>query len=247
MSTKNTKNNEGYKLNEQSDSIYMEQEPDTSFSFNQLFKDAGKQSLKALKWFLIVLLSFGFPNIILFIVSILKYGSRPFGESSLCIIIILLTGLCFTFFALYITYKYLLIDTLSIAYQYLTPLFKKICVKIIDKVISGGNRLTGRHDIEKTLNVGSLMIEVYGKQLPSYVRKSVIFILNRVPFNDFLFNMQDDLKSGRKDSRTLSEMLYLQLDSYIINTFFKGNSMKWMFWFLPLNIIIQVILLIFIK
>lgn len=105
----------------------------------------------------------------------------------------------------------------------------------------------GKRDVEKMLNVGSLMIEVYGKKLPNYLQKSVKFILRRIPFSDFLFNMQDDLKSGRKDSKTLSEMLYIQLDTYIKNVFFKNNSMKWITWFLPLNIIIQIILLIYIK
>lgn len=247
MEIKSTENNEQTRLNEQGNGIYKEQQSDAAFSINQLFTDAGKQSLKALKWFIIVLISFGLPNIIFFILSLFKYGSKPFGESSLCVFGVLLIGLLSTFLALYITYKYLLIDTLSIAYKYLTPLFKKVSVKIIDKVISGGNKLTGKRDIEKMLNVGSLMIEVYGKQLPSYVRKSVTFILNRVPFSDFLFNMQDDLRSGRKDSKTLSEMLYSQLDEYIVNTFFNGNSMKWMLWFLPLNLIIQVLFLVFIK
>ncbi|MBF0575786.1 hypothetical protein [Dysgonomonas sp. GY617] len=247
MDIKNTENNENTKLNELGDGICEEQQSETSFSINQLFKDAGKQSLKALKWFIIVLISFGLPNIIFFILSLFKYGSKPFAESSLCIFGVLLIGLLSIFLSLYITYKYLLIDTLSIAYKYLTPLFKKVCVKIIDKVISGGNKLIGKRDIEKMLNIGSLMIEVYGKQLPSYVRKSVIFILSRVPFSDFLFKMQDDLRSGRKDSKTLSEMLYFQLDEYIVNTFFRGNSMKWMLWFLPLNIIIQVLFIIFIK
>lgn len=247
MNIKDEENNMLPKANEQNNSVCIEQEPDISFSFSQLFKDAGSQSLKALKWFLIVLFSFGILNIIFFIISLLKYGNRPFGGSSLYMLAILFIGLCSTIFALFSTYKYILIDTLGITYKYLTSLFKRICVKIIDKVISGGNRLTGKRDIEKTLNVGSLMIEIYGKQLPNYVKKSVIFILNRIPFSDFLFNMQNDLKSEKKDSKELSEILYIQLDSYINNAFFKKNSMRWMLWLLPLNIIIQTILLIFIK
>lgn len=177
MNIKHTITDENLKINEQNDSISLEQQSEASFSFNQLFKDAGKQSLKALKWFIIVLLSFGFTNIILFIISLLKYGNGPFLESSIYIFLILFIGLFSTALALYMTYKYLLIDTLRIVYKYLTPLFKKICVTIIDEVISGGNLLMGKHDIEKMLNVGSLMIEIYGKQLPNYVKKSVIFIL----------------------------------------------------------------------
>lgn len=247
MDIKNEETNDILKNDTLYESIQPERNNDSSFSFNELIKDAGRQSLKAIKWFIIVLLSFGLPNIIFFIISLFKYSNRALNESSICLFIVLFVGLISTAFALYCTYKYILVDTLHIAYKYLTPLFKRICVKIIDKVISGGNKLMGKRDIEKALNVSSLMIEVYGKKLPGYLLKSVLFIVKRIPFSDFLFNMQDDLKGGGKDSKALSEMLYAQLDVYITNTFFRNNSMKWIVWFLPLNIIIQTILLIYIK
>lgn len=247
MDIKNDDRSSPVKNNIQFGSTESDTVCDSSFSFNELIKDVGRQSLKAIKWFVLVLLAFGLPNIIFLIISLFKYGNKAMNESSFCLFIILFIGLTSTAFALYCTYKYILVDTLNIGYKYLTPLFKKICVKIIEKIISGGNRLMGKRDVEKMLNVGSLMIEVYGKKLPNYLQKSVKFILRRIPFSDFLFNMQDDLKSGRKDSKTLSEMLYIQLDTYIKNVFFKNNSMKWITWFLPLNIIIQIILLIYIK
>lgn len=245
MNIAHEESNDVIKNNIQYENIQNEQNADISFS--GIIKDIGWQSLKAIKWFIIVLITFGLSNIILFIVSLIKYGNRPFGESGFWLLIILFVGLIFTAVAFYCTYKYILIDTLNIAYKYLTPLFKKVCVKIIDKAISGGNKLLGKQDIGSVLNVGSLMVEVYGKKLPKYVRKGVVFILKRVPFSTFLFNMQDELKSEKKDAKALSEKLYFELDSYIINTFLKKNSMRWMFWFLPLNIIIQIGILFYIK
>lgn len=194
MSIKNEEVSNIAKNDIQYDNVQPERNEDASFSLNELMKDAGRQGLKTIKWFIIVLLSFGLPNIIFFIISLLKYGNRALNESSIGLFVILFIGLFSIVFALYCTYKYLLVDTLNIAYKYLTPLFKRICVKIIDKVISGGNKLTGKRDIEKMSNVGSLMIEVYGKKLPNYLQKSVTFILKRIPFSDFLFSMQDDLK-----------------------------------------------------
>lgn len=248
MDVKSGNENMIIKDNIQDDNIQSEiNGRDSSFSFNELIKDAGKQSLKAIKRFIIVLLTFGFSNIVFFIITLFKYGNRALNESSFCLFAVLFVGLISTAFALYCTYKYILVDTLNVAYKYLTPLFKKICVKIIDKVISGGNSLMGKRDIEKSLNIGSLMVEVYGKNLPRYLQKSVKFILKHIPFSTFLLSMQADLRSGRKDNKALSETLYTQLDSYIVDNFFKNNSMKWIIWFLPLNIIVQILLLIYIK
>lgn len=237
---------DGVKSDIQNESLEPEKKT-TTFSFNELVKGVGRQSLKLIKWFLIVLLSVGLLNVVFFIIALFIHGKQPLNATSYGLLLIFLIGFICIAFALYNTYRYLLIDTLNVAYKYLTPLFKKVCVKIIDKVVAGGNLLIGKRDIEKMLNVGSLMIEVYGKKLPSYLQKSVMFILKRIPFSNFLFNMQDDLKNGMKDSKALSEILYDQLDTYIINTFFSNNSMKWIAWFLPLNIIMQIVLLIYFK
>lgn len=240
-----TVNNRKSSIN--NESILPEINKDTSFSFNKLVKDVGRQSLKSIQYFLIVLLSVGLFNIIIFIVALFRQGNKPLSETNYGLFFILLIGLISVIFALYGTYRYLLIDTLQVVYKYLTPLFRKISVKIIDTIILGGDMLTGKHGIEKMLNIGSLMIEVYGKKLPSYLQKAIMFILRHVPFSDFLLNMQHDLRSGHKDNNKLSEMLYGQLDDYIVNTFFRNNSMKWIIWFFPLNIIIQIILLVYFK
>ena len=231
----------------QNDGLQSEKKSETVFSFNELTRIIGHQTLKSITWFAIVLFSVGLLNIILFIIALFRYGNEPLNGTKYGLFFMFFIGLISIVLALYSTYRYLLIDTLHVAYKYLTPLFKRICLKVIDMVISGTNRLTGKHDIEKMLNIGSLMFEVYGNESPVYLQKSVMFILKRIPFSDFLLKIQDDLKSGKKDGEELSKMLYSQLDSYIINTFFRNNSMKWLAWLLPLNIIIQIILLLYFK
>lgn len=247
MNIKNEKASSDTNRNIVKDSIVadvLQTDNNTPFSFSKIVKDVGLQTLKALKSLVLVLLIFGLPNILFITISLYKQGNKTVEGSSLGLFIILAVTLISIIFALYSTYKYLLIDTLYIAYKYLSPLFEKICIKIIDKAIAGGNKLLGKRDIDQILNVGALMIEVYGKKLPSYLQKAVIFILRRVPFSDFLFNMQEDLKNGRKDTKTLSQTLHAQLDTYINNCFFASNSMKWIAWFLPSNIIIQIIILV---
>ncbi len=243
MIIKDEEKSDDLKDNIQTESVSTDTTPYTSFSFSVLTKDAGKQSLKAVMWFSIVLVSFGLSNLILFVIALFEYGDKRFSAAPF---IILFLGLVSIAFAVYKTYKYLLVDTLNVAYKYLTPLFKGISIKVIDKVVVGGTNLMGKHDVKKSLNMGNLMIEVYGKKLPNGVQKSVMFILKCIPFSDFLFTMRDDLKDGRKDNKTLSEMLYLQLDRYI-KGIFNDNSMKWMAWLLPLNIILQILVLIFVE
>lgn len=206
---------------------------ETSLSFKQLIKDAAKQAVKAIKWLFITLITFSVLNIIFLLITI--FGKQQTDKLSTALVFII--GLVVIVYALSKTYKYVLIDALSTAYKYLTPLFKKIAVKIIDTVIAGGNMITGK-DINKSLNVGSLMLEIYGKKAPKYVQKGIQLVLNIIPFNSFLISMQKEL-SEKKDNKTLSEILYKYMDSYIVNSIFKENTMKWMIWLLIANILVQ--------
>lgn len=82
------------------------------------------------------------------------------------------------------------------------------------------------------------MLEVYGKKLPKYVQKAIIFILSKIPFGDFLQTMHTEL-SEKKDTRSLSYILYIQVDKFISGILLGGISMSWTYWLLPLNIVIQ--------
>jgi len=215
-----------------------EVEQNTSFSFSQLLKDAGKQAIKAVKWLFISIFSFSILNILFLLIALFR------GENTnkIHIILTLVIGVVIIVFAFTKTYRYILIDALSVAYRYLTPLFKKISIKIINIVVAGGNKITGR-DINKSLNVGSLMLEIYGKKAPGYVQKGLQLVLNIIPFGSFLTSMQKEL-SEKKNNKVLSEILYKYMDEYIINSIFKENTMKWMLWLLLANIVIQIGLII---
>lgn len=216
-----------------------EGEQSSTFSINEVLRDTGKQGFRTVKWFLITLVLFGLLNTVFLLISI--YNSTALN-TKFYILMTLVTGLVLTALGLYFTYKYVLIEGLAFIYKYLELFFRKICVKLIDKVVSGGGRLLGNRDLDKSLHVGSLMVEIYGNKMPSYVRKSASFIVKRVPFGDFLTNMQDDLNQ-KKDNRTLSQILYGQLDNYIKKEILWTNNMKWLLWMLPLNLILQLLVL----
>lgn len=219
---------------------------ETSSNLSQILSQTTKQTFKLLRWFIIVVSLFGVTNLILTLISTYIYSDlTPDYLRVLYPTANFLLGLVITLFALSLTYKYFLTKIFGTIYKYLTPLFKKICTKVIDLVLSGGNKLTGK-DIAKSINVGSLMIEIYGRKLPRYVQKAVIFIINQIPFSTFLFSMQNELNQ-QKDSRTLSYILYQQLDSYIKNNIFRGVSMKWIYWLFPLNLILQLVIIFLLK
>lgn len=217
----------------------FENNDNRSFSLAGLLTDGAKQGVKAIKLFTLVFVLFGITNFLFAAFHLIRHLTKSEGSHYTYVTLSFVIGLIFLAVSLAFTYKYLLMDTIKFCYRYLEPFFQKVCTKVIDIIISGGNKISGK-DIHKSLNVGSLMIEVYGKKLPKYVQKGLNFVLNKIPFGDFLKTMHSEL-SQKKDNRTLSYILYLQLDQFVSGTLLSGISMNWMYWLLPLNIIIQVV------
>lgn len=206
-----------------------------NFGYKQILKDGGKQGVKAVLKIFAVSILFGGINLFFIIFDAIKYNES--NNSYLIIILSLLIAFGSIFFVITIIQKYIIIDTLHVIYRYLTPFFREICVRTVDKLVQGGEILTGK-DINKSLNVGALMIEVYGNKAPKFVLKVLNFIINRIPFSEFLKQMQKDL-SERKNNKTLSEILYTHLENYI-QSVFRDNSIKPVFVTLVINIILQI-------
>lgn len=215
-------------------------EENNSFSFAQLGKDAAKQTAKSAGLFVGVLFIFSLINIFFLLYSFMGTDKAKVLYG----IVTLLIGITVITFSVTTVYRYIVIDAVRVVYGYLTPFFKTICVKTINMAIDKGNKLT-KKDIEQKLNVGSLMIEIYGKKAPKYVQKGLLFILGKIPFNTFLVNMQQEL-SEKKDTRRLSEILYKQLNDYM-TLFFNENSMKWVFWLVLLNLLAQIVTVYYLR
>ncbi|HCO67225.1 MAG TPA: hypothetical protein DIT04_05645 [Dysgonomonas sp.] len=206
---------------------------DKFFSFSRMMKDAGVQALKSAKWFAIILCLFSITNIIFCIASIFSNSAK----SGLYIFITFIIATLSITFSMYMTYRYIVVDALRVVYGYLTPIFKKICTKIIDVIIAGGNKLT-KKDIEKEINAKSIMLEVYGKKAPKYVQKGLMLVLNKIPFSTFLVDMHEEIME-KKDGVRLSEILYKKMDTYIIDSIFNVNTMKWALWLIIINVAFQ--------
>lgn len=87
------------------------------------------------------------------------------------------------------------------------------------------------------------MINSRYQKAPSFLKKGIILILNRIPFAAMLLDLQDDILNGKKVEA--SKKLYIKMDDFISNILFGNNNTKWIYWLLPLNIIAVILLIKF--
>lgn len=202
---------------------------------------AGKFGFKGLKYFSLVLLIIGFINTIFLIVSIFKFMSvKPISSYLLSIFVVLLIGVLCTIAAVFFTYKYLLIDGIKVIYGHLNPFFKRLSGIIVDKVSNFATdkvHISDKH-IEKAFNIGDVFAEVYGKRVPKLMQKGISYIVKRLPLSEFIFNIRDCIRDKEKEKA--SELLFEQIDAYIGQNILGGNNMKFLYWLIPLNIILQI-------
>jgi len=212
----------------------------TDSNYKSLLSTTGKFGLKGAKYFSGVFVLFGLLNIIFFSISIFKLKvieSMPLYITG--VVLVFLIGVGLTALAGYFTYKYLIIDGLKHAYKQMSPFFRKLSGKIVEqsgKVVD--NNIKKEHR-EKALNIGNMISEIYGRKVPRYVRRGISFIVNRIPYSDLILNIRDTIQNGDKDEA--SNLLYNEIDNYITYSILGNNSMKWIYWLLPLNIFIQIL------
>jgi len=203
-----------------------------------------KFGAKGIRYFMLTLLTFGTLNIVFLIASVIKLKTIENTSSYiLAIILVLFIGIGLTILACYLTYKYLIMDGLHLVYERLSPFFVNLSGKIVDRVqktATGKMKIKDAH-IEKAFNTGDMLTEMYGRKIPGYIRKGISFLVRQIPFSELAFNIKDSIKD--RDKEKASELLYNEIDDYVENSIFGNNSMKWLYWLLPLNVIIQIFII----
>lgn len=209
----------------------------------KLIKEGSKLGINGVKRFFTVLFLFTLSNSILFVYSIIRLIKTDFEYSKIIfVLLVLLIGVGITIYSAYRTYQYVVIDTLSVIYKNLESLFKKITEMIIDqveKLIKGKVNLTDTQ-LTKAIDFGKMINSNY-KKMPRFLRKGIILILNRLPIVGMVSNLKTDIISGNK--LEASTKLYNKIDGFISESIFGSNNTKWIWWLLPLNIIISLILI----
>ncbi len=127
-------------------------------------------------------------------------------------------------------------------YENLSSFFHKISELIIDKVevlFQGKIDLTD-NQLTKALDFGKMVNSKYPKT-PKFLRKGIILILNKIPFVGMLIDLKEEILKGNKIEA--SNKLYNKMDGFISNSIFGNNNTKWVWWLLPVNIIIIFVLI----
>ncbi|QQO08463.1 hypothetical protein [Breznakiella homolactica] len=213
---------------------------ETTASAAGIAADAAKQGSRAVKYTLLMGLFFLLPNTGALAAGLVGFFSAGItGLKGLYLFLIILAGAASCVAAAYCTYRFLIIDTIRISYGYLTPLFRKLCGGIAEKIAAGSESpIKKGYDWAET--IADSFQEAYNSRIPWLIRKGVQFILEQIPFGDIMYHVSVDT-SG--EAPQVGESLYTQTDAYIKKRFFAGNSMNWVLWLLPANTILQFIFL----
>jgi len=211
----------------------------------RLIKEGGKLGVNGVKRFFTVLFLFSISNTILFFYSISRLFSTDFEFSKIFFVfLVLIIGLGITIYSSYRTYQYVIIDTIRVIYENLSSFFKKISELIIDKSegLFQSKVDLSDNELKKALDFGKIVNSKYQK-IPKFLRKGIILILNKIPFVGMLIDLKEEISKGNK--LEASTKLYNKMDGFISESIFGNNNTKWVWWLLPINILILIILIKF--
>ncbi len=209
----------------------------------QLIKNGGKFGVNSVKRFFTVLFLFGACNTILFFYALATLFGSGFAFGKLAFVfLVLIIGVALTVFASYKTYQYVVIDTIRVTYENLASLFKKLTDLLVDKTeaVFDGKVNLNSQQFSKAIDIGKTVHQTYSG-LPSFLRKGIVLILNKIPLVGMLTELKEDIASGNKAEA--STKLYTKMDGFITETVFGNNNTKWIWWLLPLNIIGLIVLI----
>lgn len=201
-------------------------------------KEGGKQGLKGVKRFFIIIFLFTFTNFILITwgLYLLFTGTSSDVTSNLMMVLI---GLAGTGYAAYRAYQYAIVDAVKVIYQRLQPFHQKLCDIVVDKaaVLIQSEKKVSNNLLSEVIDVSKILDDSLS-QLPFFIKKGVLAILKKIPFIGMVIQVKDEIENGNKPQASI--MLFKQVDEFILGLFSK-NSTSWILWLLPLNVIIQLI------
>jgi hypothetical protein len=196
----------------------------------QLLRNGGKVGLSGIGRLAGIILLFGFVNLLLLIIALYKQNYAAGG-------LVLLLGLFCTIYAGKRAYFGIILDLAKFIYQNASPLFRAICEQIVEQA----GKVSGNGRVEDIINVKKLIEEKLGKA-PAIICKGVSLILKRLPIANMLSDMQNVLATESKERA--AALLHQKIDKYVEESIFSKNTISWLFWLLPLNVIVPLVFLI---
>lgn len=208
----------------------------------QLLSESRKVGGKGIGRVVLVIFLFVLTNFICLIAGIIKMISLKDASSAIYLLMILLVGIILTILASSKAYNFALVDALGKLYTKIAPIVRKICSVIIDKaenVFKTANEAK-EGKLREVMDFGTILQSTF-KNLPGFVRRIFVKMLNKTPISALLIDLKADIVEGRKQEATTK--LHAQIDTYLNESFFNQNTTNWMYWLLPINIIIQYLLI----
>lgn len=205
-----------------------------------LIKNAGKLGIKGVRNFFMVVALFAITNIVLLIAALTVVISSGFKEGWLSLLLVIVIGIGFTAFVAYKGYTYIMVNAFSVIYKQCDSLVMKVCNTVTNKI----NKATGKAKTNHNINIANIVQEKF-KGLPGIVRKMLLFLFRRIPFSSFVEQSAKLVHEGK--SEEASKSLYNRTNNYVTKNIFGRNNLRWAFWLLPINIIIQILIIYYVS
>jgi hypothetical protein len=208
----------------------------------QLITQGGKLGVTGIKRFILIFILFSFVNSVLFIYGLVQFITTGASPNKLVILLVLaLLGVGATAYAAYRAYQYAFIDVVRVIYENMSGFFQKICAIIIDKVwaIFQDKTKLNNKQLEKAINIGEIVNEQY-KKMPRLLKRGITLVLSKVPVVGTLMTLRNELVEGGKEKA--SHKLFEKMDG-LIGDFFQANNTRWVWWLLPLNIVVMYVVI----
>lgn len=209
----------------------------------KLIRNSGALGIKGAGAFFGIIATAIIINVAFLIIALVSTAISVFQTGLISLVLVLLAGALFCFVMIRKAYGFAFTKVLELLYRGIRPLFKKLCSAIIDKIADEVNK---RKSPNTFFENSAGMYAIYNDKLaalPPFARKALWFVIKRIPFVKFIDKeITDVILKG--DNTRAAEVLFTRTDNYITENIFEANNLKWLWWMLPLNIAVQLALII---
>jgi len=204
----------------------------------KLLKEGGKFGVNGILKMITIVLLFSVVNIFIFTYFTIKgYETNGFLKAVLTVIV----GFAFTIIAGYKTYRYIIINAFSSVYQHISPFFTKISEVVIHK---SEDLLTGKSNLKNSKNSKAIdiskLLNIHYEKVPKFLKFGMTFIINRIPFVELLSDLKGEFDENNQQVN--SDKLNAKMNTFVEEKIFNKNTTQWVYWLLPLNVIIQFVI-----
>jgi hypothetical protein len=185
--------------------------------------------------FILFVGTFGLFNIVVFITSFSLTDNHNLFTRIIVPVVFGVIGLAYIGAAIYLIYKFLTVYAVNLFFGQVALVVRRICNKIVDKMSESENANFEDIVFDKSYNYGKIVNSRYEKNVPSFLRKGLYYILDFVPFGSIVNDMQEVCQ--KKDVDEAKVELYERVEKYITASAFRNDSFKMQLLLFVLNIV----------